>query len=374
MFPSTSLLLVAILASSLGFALPQPNPVLSLQKRTAQDYVNDATSAIGKLQQRYSTTTGLWDDAWWPSANVLTMLADLAEYYPDAISSVTDVVFPTTLANAPSALGYTNFLNGYYDDELWWALAFIQVYDVTGNTTYLDQASAIFEDAKSAWGTSPCGGLWWDKANSGVGAVENELYISTAAKLANRKPYSPSQYYYLDEAIKAYEWFIGTGMINSGNTINNGILLTTCKNDGNLVFTYNQGIILAGLAEMTFATGNDTYVNLAHTIATAAIGALTNSAGILVEVCEATGCDGDEGQFKGVFARGVAFLYRRASVLPAATATLYQTFLQTNANSLWANDFNNFELGLAWTGPYQTADVQTSSSALDCVVGAALVT
>lgn len=160
MFPFSCLLLVTVLASSLGFALPQTKPNHSLQKRTAQDYLNDATSAIAKLQERYNTTTGLWDSAWWPSANVLTMLADLAEYYPDAISDVTDVVFPTTLANAPSALGYTDFINDYYDDELWWALAFIQVYDVTGNTTYLDQASSIFEDAKSAWGTSSCGGLW----------------------------------------------------------------------------------------------------------------------------------------------------------------------------------------------------------------------
>lgn len=214
----------------------------------------------------------------------------------------------------------------------------------------------------------------WDKAHSGVGAVENELYLATAAKLANRKPNTPSEYYYIDEAIKAYTWFMGTGMLNSANTINNGILLSTCKNDGNLVFTYNQGIILGGLAEMTWATGDDSYTELANTIATAAIGALTDSNGILHEPCEATGCDADEGQFKGIFARNVAFLYKRATVLPAATATLYQTFLQTNANALWADDFSDYNLGLVWSGPYQTADVQTQSSALDAIVGATIVT
>jgi uncharacterized protein YyaL (SSP411 family) len=67
---------------------------------------------------------------------------------------------PTTLAKAPLFDKYTGFLNGFYDDELWWTLAWIKVYDITNDAQYLDTASSIFENAKSAWGTSPCGGLW----------------------------------------------------------------------------------------------------------------------------------------------------------------------------------------------------------------------
>jgi uncharacterized protein YyaL (SSP411 family) len=76
------------------------------------------------------------------------------------VDSITAQVFPTTLAKAPSSSGYTGFLDGFYDDELWWVLAWIKVFDVTGDTQYLDTASTIFEDAKNAWGSSPCGGLW----------------------------------------------------------------------------------------------------------------------------------------------------------------------------------------------------------------------
>ena len=150
------------------------------------------------------------------------MLADFQDYFPSMVDSITAQVFPTTLAKAPSYNGYAGFLDGFYDDELWWVLAWLKVFDVTGDTQYLDTASAIFEDAKSAWGTSPCGGLWWDKSHTGVGAVENELYLTAAAKLANRKPSSPSGGYYFNEAIKAYDWFIGSGLINSQNLINNG--------------------------------------------------------------------------------------------------------------------------------------------------------
>jgi uncharacterized protein YyaL (SSP411 family) len=92
------------------------------------------------------------------------MLADFQDYFPSYVDSITDQVFPTTLAQAPTFDGYAGFLNGFYDDELWWVLAWIKVFDVTGDTQYLDTASTIFEDAKNAWGQTPCGGLWWDKA------------------------------------------------------------------------------------------------------------------------------------------------------------------------------------------------------------------
>ena len=44
----------------------------------------------------------------------------------------------------------------YYDDEGWWALAWIAVYDVTRNQTYLNTAESIFEDMKAAYGTTNC--------------------------------------------------------------------------------------------------------------------------------------------------------------------------------------------------------------------------
>jgi predicted alpha-1,6-mannanase (GH76 family) len=214
----------------------------------------------------------------------------------------------------------------------------------------------------------------WDKANTSVGAVENELYLTAAAKLANRKPDSPSGGYYFDEAIKAYDWFIGSGLINSQNLINNGLVLSTCKNDGNTVFTYNQGIILSGLTELSWATGNDSYSDLANTLALAGIDLLTDANGILHEPCEATGCDGDEEQFKGVFGRNIQFLYNRATNLPATASAKYKSFLQVNANAIWSDDQSNNQLGLVWSGPSGSmATIQTQSSALDVIVGAACV-
>jgi len=51
--------------------------------------------------------------------------------------------------------------------------------------------------------------------------------------------------------------------------------------------------------------------------------------------------------------------------------TQFKNFLQLNADTLWAEDQSGNLLGPIWDGPYVTADVQTQSSALDLLVGAA---
>ncbi|TVY28354.1 Mannan endo-1,6-alpha-mannosidase [Lachnellula hyalina] len=360
---------------------PYPPPTTSLLNRraTAIDFVAYAAAGIDQMQTYYSASTGLWSNAWWNSANALTLLADFQEYFPDKAKPTTNTVFPTTLKQAPANLGFASFINGFYDDELWWVLAWIKVYDVTGDTTYLDTAATLFENSKIAWGTTPAackGGLWWDKAHTSVNAVANALYITAAAKLANRRPSTPSSGYYYDEAVKATTWFMNSGMINSQNQINDGLdLANNCVNNNGPVFTYNQGIILSGLVELTWASGDDSYNELANTLATATISIMTDANGILHEACESTGgCDSNLQQFKGIFGRNIQFLYNRANILPANTKTLYQSFLQTNANAIWANDQVDNQLGLVWSGPSSSmATLQTQSSALDAIVGAAAV-
>ena len=88
------------------------------------------------------------------------MLADFQEHFPSDVKPITDSVFPNTLAKAPKNAGFPGFVNGYYDDELWWVLAWIKVYDVTHEAQYLNTAASLFENAKKSWGSSPCGGLW----------------------------------------------------------------------------------------------------------------------------------------------------------------------------------------------------------------------
>lgn len=229
-----------------------------------------------------------------------------------------------TYEKAANRMGAKNWLNDYYDDEGWWALGWIASFDLTGEGKYLDTAKYIFEDMTGGW-TTPCnGGIWWDKKKTSVAAISNELFISVAAHLANRVP-DDEKKEYRDWALSAWGWFKDSGIINGDNVINDGIDKNTCKNDGKTVYTYNQGVILGGLAELAKATGDGQYTDEAKKIVGGAINKLTEN-GILTETSGALDTQG--AQFKGVFVRGLAALNGQAP------DGLYASFLKKNAETV----------------------------------------
>ncbi|KAM0721889.1 hypothetical protein Q7P37_002814 [Cladosporium fusiforme] len=359
--------------------------------------IDDAEDALDVLQQWYNRSNGLWvpSTGWWNSANCLTVIADLVAIDGD-IRSKGAGIWQNTFREAqkynlqmqkdmgegnlpcsyyghswpsfpqgsprPQAHRTNGFLNDYYDDEGWWALAWIAVFDVTGNWKYLSTAQAIFADMDKAYGTTPCGGLWWDKPNTYVNAIANELYISVAAHLAVRSRDESQRY--LDRAKEAWDWFQKSGMINEQWNINDGLDNTTCQNNGKTVWTYNQGVILGALTELSRKTQDPSYITAAKRIADAAIKNLTDSSGILHEPCEPD-CGGDGSQFKGIFARNLGTLQQ------ASPETRYAGFLEKNADSVWEGRNGRGEFSLEWDGAFVgPANASTQSSGLDVLVAA----
>lgn len=211
--------------------------------------------------------------------------------------------------------------------------------------------------------SAPCGGMWWDKAHTYTGAIENELFLTVAAQLANRMQTSDKQYY-LDWALKEWNWFYRSGLINPQKTINNGVDLKTCQNDNGTVWSYNQGVILGGLLELHKAAPDDVYLLLAEQIATAAIEHLGDSNGILHEPCEPN-CGADGPQFKGIFMRN---LQKVQQIGPNDDIDM---FIKANADSIWLNDRGPGDrLGLIWSGPFTGATASTQSSGCDALVAA----
>ena len=82
--------------------------------------------------------------------------------------------------------GFPGFLNKYYDDEGWWALAWIDAYDLTHEKRYLAMSQSIFDDMAGGWDEACCGGIWWSKDRKYKNEIANELFLSVAAHLANR--------------------------------------------------------------------------------------------------------------------------------------------------------------------------------------------
>lgn len=332
------------------------------------DYVQQALTGIRTLNSNwYDQGSGLWDGAWWQSANALTTLADFAILQPnEARAAGVPQTIQNTIQNAPKK--FAGFRNEFYDDEGWWALGLIHAHDATGNNAYLQQAVDIFNDMETGRG-GPCnGGIFWKKDRKYVNAIANELYLTVAAALANR---IPTEARFAQTAQDQWNWFQRSGMINGQNLINDG-LTDQCKNNGLTTWSINQGVILGGLVELSRSSLLGAGVlNTAKALAKASIAALSNN-GILMEAdkCEtqSSTCGVDAKQFKGVFIRNLGYLNQ---VLGDGEI---RAFIQRNADTIWTKDRDgNNKMGVAWAGPVVGVNGASHGSAVDALVAAVRV-
>jgi predicted alpha-1,6-mannanase (GH76 family) len=329
------------------------------------DFRNGAKTGINALQKWYKPATGQWQGAgWWNSANALTAVIRYTKLTGD--QSHAGVIGTTYTAAQRTHAG---FVNTFYDDNAWWALAWIAAYDLTRNQRYLTTARAIFARNTPAWDGTCGGGLRWHAGSEYKNAITNELFITVAALLHQRVPRDQG---YLSWARRTWDWFSASGLINPAGLINDG-LTATCQNNHETTWTYNQGVILGGLAALFQITGDRGYLTQGEVIAAAALGGLT-AAGILAEPCEAAGrpCNEDQAQFKGIFVRYLYdFWLQDRQFLLADHQPDYRAFILANATSIWNHRNASGQFGLRWAAPCDRATPARQSSALDALIAAA---
>lgn len=337
-----------------------------------------AKSTIERLQQWYNPETGLYSTTgWWNTANAITALIDYTRltgdtsYLPVILNTFERCKnFPVEANGKVSAYMVHNFVNDYYDDEGWWALAWIDFYDLTHREKYLLMAQTIFSDMVKGWSDECGGGVYWKKPDHGKNAVENELFILTAVRLHNRIMDTAliSGKTYLQWAVADWYWFKGVHLINHHFLVEDG-LDKNCIVKNGYNFTYNQGVILSGLIELGEAVQNESLEQLALKIAHAAVKRLVYPDGILKEPTEPH-CNADAVQFKGIFMRHLANLYLQTH------DTSLRQFIQRNAIHIWkyARNKNTNEIGSIWNGPYDSGDAGRQSAALDAFNAAIAVT
>ncbi|KAK3398239.1 glycoside hydrolase [Sordaria brevicollis] len=386
----------ALATRTLFFASSHPRAV-----DNAAAYPKNAQDAAKALQGWYDRSTGLWKTTgWWNSANCLTVLGDLATA-DNAVGEAINIkdIFTTTFYNAQKttvtatktvdkvgkivatykydnknkqrrAQGFPKFLNNFFDDEGWWGLALVRGWDITHDVSLLDAAQHIFDDMAENGIDKTCGGgVWWSKDKQYKNAIANELFIALGASLANRAAHRKDSY--IRQTIAVWNWFKASGMINEKGLINDGLKRTDkgCVNNGLQTWSYNQGVILGGLVELSKATGDKSFLAEAVNIANAALKALQDDKGIIREIdrCEPN-CGDDGSQFKGIFVRNLAYLHQ------AAPHDHFRDAILKNADTIWAKNRNSKnQLGINWAGPAEAGKgptAATHSSAMDVLVGA----
>jgi predicted alpha-1,6-mannanase (GH76 family) len=332
-------------------------------------------SAADALMWSYDPNTAWWPSSWWNSASALTSLIDYlrtsgSTEYSWVVArtfQVNRVAFPAGARSSDPIQG--DFISQAIDDSQWWALAWIDAYDLTGDHTYLNEAVTIANYASQYWDTSTCGGgVWWNTQRTYKNAVTNALYIRLTAALHNRLPGDTA---WLAKAQTAWNWFTGSGLINSSGLVNDG-LTTSCANNGQTVWTYNQGLMIGAAVELWRATGNANVLATGRRLATAALASPLVSGGVLTESCDAptTTCDDNQKQFKGIFTRYLA-------ELTAATGDSgYRAFLAKQGSTLWSADRDSLNhIGERWSGQSPAAapnvrDWRTEASGLDALMAA----
>lgn len=319
-----------------------------------------------------STNTSGNGFSWWMSANDLTAIIDniriahMASYQP--------IIGWIYSANRPAGAGgdvFGDFKNHFIDDTGWWAMAWIDAYDLTGNSAYLASAE---DDANymNSFQDSTCGGgVWWSDSKTYKNSIANELDFYVNAALHNRISGDTT---YLNQALSEWKWLdIDSGLLTSSFLFQDGEVRTsagstTCTTvNHTITFTYNQGVVLEGLAELYKATGDMSYLTDGEALANASTTSPTLQVnGELAEPNDtaadtATSTDANTPMFKGAYIRGLMMLNNALASADGTTAGPYSCYLAKQSAVAYRNARNPADqYGYLWAGPWTTPNQPTS--------------
>jgi len=310
---------------------------------------------MAELMKSYNPHTGLIGNVWWQAAVALSTL----ETYQQATG---DTGYSNAIFTAFKDHKRGNFENSYNDDTGWWGLAWLQAYDITRSRRYLAMAETDANYIHRSWDGTCRGGVYWTTAKAYKNAITNGIFLELTAWLHNTIRGDTK---YLRWAKAEWSWFKGSGMINKSDLINDG-LNSRCANNHETTWTYNQGVILAGLARLYRATKDSGLLRTAERIAQAAISHLTIG-GVLHERCGGSGCGNSTGgareSYKGIFVRDLKVL------AVTARTSQFSLFFRKQARSIEAHDTNrHHRFGLFWAGPVIDPNPDTQASAEDALV------
>lgn len=218
--------------------------------------------------------------------------------------------------------------------------------------SFAHRCRLFWESASLGWDETLCKGgmVWHPLLKPYKNAVTNQLWIAASISMYlwfpgdnNTSPWvggpssppSTRDPKYLAAAVEGYKWLMNVNMTNSAGLFVDGYHIdslkegnTKCDIRSEMIFTYNQGIILTGQRGLWTATGSASYLEDGHRLIQSVIKASgwdlkkhrpvddpsnlkpghlppwrgLGRGGVVEEHCDASGTCSQDGQtFKGIF-------------------------------------------------------------------------
>jgi len=346
---------------------------------SAGHWLYELVDAIATMQAPPYWSGYNWTSIQWISAFLNTELSatdrSLTEILVENDGSLPGSSFSAPTIDSEISKHYTqirSFLDGEdteqifgaaYDDAQWvvleWieAIKFMNEYDAyTNGSRSLDdvrkfahRAHVFYNLVQNQFDTSTCGGgITWNPALEPYkNAITNELFMASSIAMYlyfpgdyNTDPYPTANYssdtnttlpslpfmqphdpLFLDNAIKEYDWFKSQNFTNEQGLIVDGFHVskgqTACDERNEMVYSYNQGVILSGLRGLWEATADPSYLADGYDLIATVIDATgwnTQDAskasewaglgrnGIMEDYCDAAAnCSQDAQIFKGIY-------------------------------------------------------------------------
>lgn len=249
------------------------------------------------------------------------------------------------------------------DDALWAVIASVHAWQRDGDPALLAYAASTYRGIVTTYWDDHCGGgLWWDQRRTYKNAITNELlvYASTQLFLAT------GQDSYRDWALRGWSWFAQSSMIGPDGLVNDG-LDAACHNNRQPAYTYNQGVLLGGLSDLTRISGDPAYRAIAVKVALAAMHGLSTPAGILREPVP-IGADGR--MFKGIFAYHLGHLVDDLPDGPERSTLV--AWARANAAAVWQSSESGARaIGSDWADATSATGAAPQVAGIDILLAAA---
>lgn len=322
-----------------------------------------------------------------------------------------------------------------YDDMLWVVLGWLDTvkfidlhselhysnfsqsewYGKQYKPAFAHRARLFWELASQGWDTTLCGGgmIWSPYLLPYKNAITNELYIAASISMylyfpgdTNQSPfmlstptYPPRDAKYLKAAVDGYKWLKASNMTDSQGLYVDGYHIsdlssgenTKCDSRNEMVYTYNQGVLLTGQRGLYEATAARSYLEDGHKLIRDVIAATgydleqdsvispppkngtlaewygLGRNGILEEACDSLAFCSQDGQtFKGIFFHHLTAFCSDLPVKPNAgteeklkldrdwhtgTCSRYVSWIRRNAEAALSTRDGEGRFGMWWGAP-----------------------